>query len=76
MKIQAVLLFYFIMCCTYLSAQDTASVIDRVYTSDHRTYEGQITEDYKGDSLTIDVYQRGTYTINYSSINQNTVPGR
>jgi hypothetical protein len=51
-----------------LSAQDTARVIDRVFTADHKIYLGQITDDRKGDSLVIQVYGSGAYTIDYQMI--------
>jgi hypothetical protein len=66
MKILAV--FLIIICGVRLSAQDTASVIDRVFTTDHKVYTGQITEDKKGDYLIIDVYNVASYTINYDKI--------
>jgi hypothetical protein len=63
-------LFLLICLCSYIrvSAQDTARVIDKVYTSDHKVYTGQITDDKKGDYLTIDVYNKGSFVIDYKTI--------
>jgi len=61
-------LLLFILCTLTLAAQDTARVIDRVFTKDSKVYIGQITEDVKGDYLIIDVYQTASYTISYDNI--------
>lgn len=57
-----------ILCSLSVAAQDTARVIDRVFTKDNKIYVGQITDDVKGDHLKVEVYQSGTYTISYDNI--------
>ena len=68
MRIPILLFLFLTICCTRMSAQDTARVVDRVFTADNKVYVGQITDDRKGDSLTIEVYHSGTYVIDYKLI--------
>ena len=68
MKTTLVIFSYILLCCSRLSAQDTARLVDRVFTSDDKVYVGQITDDKKGDYLSINVYQTGTYIIEYKTI--------
>ncbi len=68
MKIKLFIFSLLLSSCIGLSAQDTARVVDRVFTADNKIYVGQISDDKKGDSLIITVYHSGIYSINYNQI--------
>jgi hypothetical protein len=68
MKTTLVIFSFILIFCARLPAQDTARLVDRVFTSDDKVYTGQIIEDKKGDYLSIDVYQTGTYIVEYKTI--------
>lgn len=67
MKTKSLIIFFLVFCGLRLQAQDTASYVDRVF-ADNTVYVGHITTDVKGDYLVIDVPDKATYTISYSTI--------
>lgn len=63
-----VFLFLLLACCLTASAQDTIKLKDRVITTSGKVYEGQITDDQKGDYLIITTASGANRTIAYKDI--------